>query len=173
MNRLLTTPKIGDVVEFKQTHTKKIFKTKSGGDLSVLFALPFELVGKFFRYDKQELALVQKDIRGFRIYRVSDLSVGQIGGTEFHRIRQEIVLGLVGRIRWECEDLFGRKKEFVLNSETGIYMPPRILHTYYVEEADSGLVVVCNTLFPLPANLATNDTFSKEEFRALQKFNQP
>ncbi len=48
-------------------------------------------------------------------------------------------------------------------------MPPFMLHTYYVEMDESGLSVFCNTLFPLPANPLTNDTFSLEEFRILQQ----
>lgn len=158
---------MGEVIEFKQSHTKDLFKTKSGGTLAVLFALPFNLVATFFEYDPRELAKIPKDIRGLRSYQVSNIPSGQIGGTEFHRVRQEIVFGLKGQVRWECQDLFGKTKEFILTSENGIYMPPSILHTYYVEENESGLGVICNTLFHLPACEATNDTYSREEFESL------
>lgn len=164
----MTLPhKVSEVIEFNQTHTKELFQTKSGGTLAVLFALPFELIKTFFEYDQMELAKVPKDIRGLRNYQVNNLPKGQIGGTEFHRIRQEIVFGLCGRVKWECRDLFGQTREFILTPENGLYMPPSILHTYYVEENGSGLGVVCNTLFPLPANHLTNDTYSQEEFESL------
>ena len=168
MRKLEVLPhRVSEVVEFRQTNTRDLFKTKSGGTLAVLFALPFDLVKNFFDYDHDELAKIPEDIRGLRSYRVEGLPAGQIGGTEFHRIRQEIVFGLGGRVRWECRDLFGEIREFILTPENGLYMPPTILHTYHVEEGGSGLGIICNTLFPLPADEATNDTYSQEKFETL------
>lgn len=131
--------------------------------------MPVELVQSFFSYDEEELQRVPKDIRGLRNYRVENLPEGQVGGTEFHRVRKEIVIGVAGQVRWECEDLYGNKREFILTPENGVWMPPLILHTYFVEENESGLAIVCNTLFPLPAHPATNDTYSLEEFRKYQE----
>lgn len=159
--------RVDDVIEFKQTHAKDIFKTKSGGTLAVLFALPFDLVKNFFVYDPEELVKIPKDIRGLRSYQVNNLPLGQVGGTEFHRIRQEIVFGLKGLVYWECKDLFGKIRKFVLTPKNGIYIPPSILHTYYVEEDGSALGIVCNTLFPIPADPSTNDTYPQEEFESL------
>lgn len=166
-------PSVLKVVEFQQTRSREVFKTKSGGDLTVLFTLPFDLIRDFFKYDEEELREVPKDIRGLRQYQVRHLPTGRIGGTEFHRVRQEIVFGLAGSVKWECEDVFGAKREFLLTLQNGIYMPPYILHTYCVEEEGSGLAVVCNTSFPLPADQKTNDTFSKEEFLLLQRALSP
>lgn len=135
IERLVTLPRrVNEIAEFKQTHTKDLFKTKSGGTLAVLFTLPLDLVKTFFEYNQEELAKIPKDIRGLRSYQISDLPLGQIGGTEFHRIRQEIVFGLNGRVRWGCRDLFGGTREFSLTPENGLYMPPYILHTYCVKE---------------------------------------
>ena len=159
--------RVSEVVVFRQTHTKDLFKTKSGGTLAVLFALPFGLVRNLFEYDEEELFRIPKDIRGLRSYQVSNLPMGKIGGNEFPRIRQEIVFGIKGRVRWKCQDLFGVTRELVLTPENGVYVPPSILHTYYVEEDGSGLGIVCNTLFPLPADHLTNDTYSQEEFESL------
>ena len=169
MYSLKNPPRVSEVIEFQQTHSHEAFPTKSGGLLSIAFALPVDLVQNFFSYNQEELRIVPKDIRGLRSYRVENLPEGQVGGTEFHRLRKEIVMGIAGRVRWECEDLYGEKREFILTPGNGVWMPPFILHTYFTEENRSGLMVVCNTLFPLPANPATNDTSSVEEFRKLQE----
>ena len=147
------------------------WQTKSGGKLMVAFTLPFDVVQqRYFAYDQEELKKVPEDIRGLRIYTVRDLPQGPIGGTEFHRIREEIIYGLEGKIKMECEDLFGGKKKFILTPEKGIWMPPFILHTYKMMEEKSGLLVIANTLFN-PDDPRTHDTYSLEVFRQLQKDN--
>ncbi len=145
--------------------------TKSGGELTVLSALPFSTtIDQFFNYKEKELAKMPKgfDIRGLRIYSVRNLSAHQIGGMEFHKIRQEMIFCLEGSVRWECEDVFGNKKNWMLTPGIGVWMPPYILHTYKVLEEKSGLLVVCNTLF-IPEDKRTHDTYSKEEFLKIQK----
>lgn len=144
------------------------WQSKSGGELRVGFALPQGQVDRFFSYDPEELALVPEDIRGLRVYTVRGIPEGTIGGTETHRVREEIVYGLEGEVWWECEDLWGNKREFVLTPQLGVWMPPYILHTYRSRTSGAGLLVVCNTLFN-PDNPATFDTFGVEEFRALQQ----
>ena len=72
------------------------------------------------------------------------------------------------QLKWECEDIYRNKTEFILTQENGIWMPPFILHTYEVLENNSGLFVVANTLF-VPDDPRTHDTFSADKFRELQK----
>lgn len=144
------------------------WKTKSGGILSVLFAFPPDILKRFFRYDEEELKQIPEDIRGLRSYTVRNLPKGKIGGKEFHRIREEIVFGLEGSVRWKCEDLFGGMREFTVTSNNGIWMPPGILHTYHVLRNKSGLLIVANTLFN-PENLGTHDTYFLKEFERLKK----
>lgn len=169
MSLLVNLPHVSEVIEFRQTQSHEIFRTKSGGQLSIAFALPIGLVDNFFLYNDEELRRIPEDIRGLRKYSVENLPLGQVGGTEFHRIRKEIVMGICGQVEWECEDIYGEKRKFVLSDENGIWMPPFILHTYFVQKNKSGLTVLCNTLFPLPANEATNDTYSHKEFVDFQK----
>jgi len=145
------------------------WKTKSNGLLMVSLAVSLETIQrKFFHYNETELKKIPEDIRGFRIYTVRNLPKGQIGGTEFQRIREEIVFRLEGRVKWICEDLFGEKAEFVLTPEIGLWMPPFILHTYEATYENSGLLVLANTLFR-PENSRTHDTYSMDIFKELQK----
>ncbi len=142
--------------------------TKSGGQLNVVMAMDFGKVqDQYLHYEDNELARVPEDIRGLRIYTVRDLPKGSIGGTEWHRIREEMVFGLEGSVHWECEDVFGEKREFTLSAVLGVWMPPFILHTYQAREEGSGLLVFANTLF-IPNNPRTHDTYSTEAFRELQ-----
>jgi mannose-6-phosphate isomerase-like protein (cupin superfamily) len=141
--------------------------TKSNGNLSVLLALPYnEFIAKFFEYDGSELRRLKTDIRGFRSYQITDLKKGNIGGTEFHRIRNEVLFVLEGRFDVICEDVFGGKKNFSLMDGGGIYIPSFILHTYKVL-SDGRLFVMANTLFD-PNDLETHDTYSLDLFRQLQ-----
>lgn len=156
--------------------------TKSGGLLTVNFALPNtgensgQIMGDFdwYVYPSEELELFQKLTGGFdprtllRCYAVTNLSKGKIGGTEFHRLRQELVFCPSGRVEWECEDLTGEKEVLVLSRSQGVYTPPFTLHTYRTLEDNSALVVVCNTLMD-PARRETSDTYSRETFQKMQE----
>ena len=144
------------------------WNTKSGGKLSVVFAMPLATVqDRFLHYEAAELGRVPCDIRGLRAYTVRDLPNGRIGGTEWHRIREEMVFALDGSVRWMCEDLLGGQRDFTLDIDVGVWMPPFILHTYEVKEERSGLFVIANTLF-VPDDPRTHDTYSMETFRELQ-----
>lgn len=144
------------------------FRTKSEADLRVLFAFwTLDELRSIFHYDDRELARVEEDIRGFRIYEISGLRVGTIGGTEFHRIRKEIITVSDGSIVLYVEDLWGDLKEFVLGKGDGVWIPPYIKHTYETREDSTRLVVVANTLFD-PSNSQTFDTYSDEEFSKLK-----
>jgi|SRR3989344_5011965 len=143
--------------------------TKSGGKLNVTFALPLQtLQDSYLQYENEELKRVPGDVRGLRVYTVRDLPLGSIGGTEWHRIREEMIFVLEGSVRWMCEDLLGGTKDFALDPSVGVWMPPFIRHTYEVLESGSGLFVVANTLF-VPEDPATHDTYSPEEFKKLQE----
>ena len=155
--------------EFRQTHSREVFSSKSGGKLHVDFALPFELVRGFFAYDEGKLKTVPKDIRGLRGYSVVDVPKGGTGGCSFHKVREEAVFGISGSVRLTCEDLYGGRKSFIITQKNGIVMPPYLLQSFKSLEAGSGVMGVANTLYPVPADPLTNDTFSEEEFRELQK----
>lgn len=144
------------------------FWTKSEANLAVLFAFGMEFNWQdLFNYNEQELARIGIDIRGFRIYEISALKQGVIGGTEFHRIRKEIVTITKGSIVIQLEDLSGRKADFTLTRGQGVWIPPFIKHTYQALEDDTRLVAIANTLFD-PTNSTTFDTYSDEEFERLK-----
>jgi len=158
-------PTVNDVQIIK---TRGPWNTKSGGKLNVVFAIPLATVqDRFLHYEAAELRRVPGDIRGLRAYTVHDLPNGRIGGTEWHRIREEMVFALEGSVRWVCEDLLGGKKDLLLDPSVGVWMPPFILHTYEAKEERSGLFIVANTLF-VPDDPRTHDTYSMETFRELQ-----
>ena len=143
------------------------WETKSGGRLEVAVAIPWKELGNvFFDYDQEELQRLAIDIRGFRIYRISGLARGRIGGNEFHRIRTEMAFCIKGLVLWTCQDLEGSKKELVLCPGVGILLPPFIMHTYKVLEDASELEVVANTIF-VPDDKRTHDTYSADAFREL------
>lgn len=158
-------PKVEDVKDIERTGP---WDTKSGGVLSVLFALPFDdLQNRYFHYEPSELAKLTGDIRGLRSYAVVGIPVASVGANEWHRVRNELVFATRGSFRWTSEDLYGNKKESILDSKNGVWVPPYILHTYEAIEDLSALVVVANTLF-IPDLPETHDTYSKSEFQKLQ-----
>lgn len=143
------------------------WNTKSGGELNVLFQIPFEdLLKRNLRYVDEELIKLPLDIRGLRAYTVSNIPKGTIGANEWHRVRRELVFCLEGSFVWTCEDLFGKKKEFTISGNVGVENPPFILHTYKAQTENSKLLVIANTLFN-PSDPTTHDTFSAESFSEL------
>lgn len=162
-------PTINDitVIERDWPWPTETFAAKSGGELSVLIALPHNIVdGGFLQYEPEELRGIP-DIRGIRSYRVANIPEGSVGAKEWHRVRQELVFALGGAVRWSCEDVHGTKKEFTLDENTGVWTPPFIFHSYKALTEGVSIVVVANTLFD-PKNDATKDTYFLEDFRALQ-----
>lgn len=155
---------VHDILEIA---SKGPWKTKSDAELIVLFALPYDDLLGYIKYDESELRQIPEDIRGLRSYSVRGLKNGSMGGMEFHRIRKELLFGLEGLIDVECEDVYRNKRNFRLDSQKGIYIPPFILHTYETIE-DAGLLVIANTLFN-PDDSRTHDTYPQEVFRKLQE----
>lgn len=156
------------VADIQTIETRGPWTTKSNGELMVIFAFNYTDLQKFFSYDEDELKRVSEDIRGFRSYTVRNLPKLEIGGGEFHRIRQELVFALEGSVDWSCQDVYGQSKEFVITSEIGVLVPPFILHTYQVRKENSGLLVIANTLFN-PDDHRTHDTYGPNEFLELEK----
>ena len=157
-------------IQVSYPHPDSPWESKSGGILRVNFAVPLpEVTERFIAYEGNELTVVSTDIRGLRLYRVSDMPEGAKGGGEYHEVRQELVGVNRGRIAWVCEDLLGGKKVFKLDAKTGIsiWMPPFILHTYTVLESGSELWFFANTLSD-PRDKASQDTYPKSAFRELQ-----
>lgn len=156
-----------DQIEVLEAHGP--WTTKSGSKLWVRSALSLNIMEDYFQYDPNELVRIPEDfeIRGFRQYTNIGMPVGNMGGGEFHRIRKEMIFGLDGETFWECEDLNGDKREFILTPEMGIKFAPFIMHTYQVRIDNSGILVVANTLFD-PDDPRTYDTYSREIFTSLQ-----
>ncbi len=136
-------------------------------DSLLLFTSTHDSLVKFLRYDEDELRLLQRDIKGLRSYPVRDLQEGSKGGMKFHRIRKELIFSLDGVFNIKCEDVYGNKRDFRLDSHAGIYIPPFVLHTYKTIE-DGELLVIANTLFN-PSDLRTQDSYSQKMFRKLQE----
>jgi len=139
------------------------WQSKSGGALNVHLALPREVLGAFLDYDNPEFGRVESqsgyDIRGLRHYAVSGIPAGGIGGNEYHRARTEYVRAAAGRAVWQCVDISGREREFLLDGTRGIIVPPFITHTYEALEDNTTLEVLCNTLF-IPEEPLTHDIFT-------------
>ncbi|MCK5059894.1 MAG: WxcM-like domain-containing protein [Candidatus Pacebacteria bacterium] len=160
-----TIPSVKDV---QIMNVRGPWDTKSQGKLMAVYAMPYAVVqSRYLDYDSEELHKISSDVRGLRIYTVRDLPAGKIGGIEWHRIREEIVFVLDGSFQWECEDFQGGKRQFTLDSRSGLWIPPFILHTYKARESGSGLFVLANTLF-VPEDSTTHDTYSAEEFCELR-----
>lgn len=165
------------------------WKTKSGGELRVLFFVPYsnlaaiktdalspvkslfkigpQIASTYFLYEKAQLEKIQQDIRGYRSYTVRGLKDGSVGAMEFHMLRKELLFVLGGSAEIEVEDVYGGKKTFTINPSKGLYIPPSILHTYKILEDNTALLVLANTLY-VPEDIATHDSFSIEEFRKMQ-----
>jgi WxcM-like protein len=158
-------PSVEDIREIRMTGP---WQSKSGGWLSVPFALSHAEMLELFNYDRSELERVSSDIRGLRMFVLEDIPAGGVGGGEFHRIRVEIAFTIRGRVRWHCEDLYGQRKEFFQTRDCILYFPPFILHTMEAVENLSSVVVIANTLYDV-ADPQTYDTYPVAEFRALQK----
>jgi hypothetical protein len=147
------------------------WRSKTGGLLSVPFALSHAQAMDIFDYDHAELDRLPRDIRGLRMFVLEDMPAGGIGCGEFHRIRIEIVFTVKGRVRWICEDLYGGRKEFISSRDCILRVPPFILHTIESLEQDSSVVVIANTLFDAD-DPRTHDSYPATEFRALQEHYQ-
>ena len=141
--------------------------TKSDAILHMLLQLPEELLDEWMTYDDSEIAKLPPGRKGLRMYAVTGLKKGKVGGHEFHRNKKEFFFVLRGKLRMDCEDVHGNKRSFELTPNHGLALVPFVLHTYTVlEEGD--FLVVANTLFDRE-DKRTYDTYSSDVFRELQK----
>jgi dTDP-4-dehydrorhamnose 3,5-epimerase-like enzyme len=160
-----TVPTVSAVQTIK---SKGPWGTKSGGNLNVLFGFDINTLNeKYFKYEKSEIERIPQEIRGLRSYSVSELEKDRVGANEWHRIRNELVFMTEGSAEWICEDLYGNKKNYKLDTNHGIWTPPFIMHTYKTTSEKNGILVIANTLFD-PNNPKTHDSYSFEEFHKLQ-----
>ena len=88
------------VEDIRELRVTGPWRSKSGGLLSVPFALSYAQTMDIFNYDHAELNRIPRDIRGLRMFVLEDIPAGGVGGGEFHRIRIEIVFTVKGRGRW-------------------------------------------------------------------------
>jgi hypothetical protein len=156
------------ILDSEKIKVRGPWTTKSNAKLTVLNAFPHFMVERYLRHDENEAMEIPQDIRGLRLYHVRGLKKDSVGGKEFHRIRKEFFFGLEGVVDIELEDLYGDTKKYVLDVETGVYIPNFILHTYKTREDNSGILAVANTLF-FPEDPRTHDTYTEKVFRKLQK----
>src|SRR3990167_7795692 len=109
-----TSKKFPSVEDVKLLNITGPWKTKSGGELSVLFSLPYVILKSFISYDLAELKKSSVDIRGLRGYKVYNLKKGAVGGLEFHKIRKELLFPLKGSIRLKLTDINHQTKTVIL-----------------------------------------------------------
>ncbi len=140
--------------------------TKSDALLHMLIQLPKKELSHFLTYDKDEIKKLPKGRKGLRIYSVSGLKKGKIGGREYHRLKKEFFFMVRGKLRIECEDVYGKKRSFIVDSTQGLYIPPFIAHTYKVLE-EGNFIVVTNTIFDR-SDKRTHDLYPLEAFLELQ-----
>ena len=157
--------RVDEIVIFPESES---WETKSGGKLVVPFVFNFEEMKKFFSYEERERSTGKEDIRGLRMYRVSELKNGVIGAMEFHKIRNEIITVIKGSAQIDAEDIYGGKKSKILLSGNSMMIPNYIMHTYKILEDDSELIVIANTTYNAK-DKSTHDSFSVEEFEALKQ----
>lgn len=159
---------VATIADVRTIKSNGPWQTKSKGQLNVLFGINYDtLQNKYFHYEESEMKKIPHDIRGLRSYSVDGLQKGSIGANEWHRLRNELVFVIKGKVKWTCEDINGNKSIHILDQTSGIWVPPFILHTYESMEDDSELLVVANTLF-IPDEPATHDTFTSSDYHLLQ-----
>lgn len=157
-------PTVADVREFR---TSGPWPSKSGGPLNVPITLSHAEAMGFFDYDPAELERIGADIRGLRVFFVSDAPVGGVAGRQFHRVRREIEFVIKGSVRWELEDLYGATRDIMASPERVVYIPPFILHTLTFVEAGSAVGTLANTVY-VRDDARTHDTYSVDVFRGMQ-----
>lgn len=156
------------VDDIQRLDSRGPWRTKSGGDLMQILQLPLPTVAsRYLRYDLREVGRLSTDIRGLRIYTVQHLPVGEVGGNEWHRVREEVVMTTGGSVRWSCLDVYGGRRNFTVPAGEGLWLPPLILHLYQVNVEASSLLIVANTLFH--DDPATHDTYPLESFSRLSR----
>lgn len=131
--------------------------TKSGGHLNVLF--------NFDRAEAREYIEGSEDEpSGLRAYRVTGLKKGAIGGNEWHKARVEMAFVTRGALTWEITASDGTESTIESSPSTqGVIIYPNTLHTYHVEEDDTEILVITNTMFD-PNDPSTHDTYSSDSF---------
>ena len=159
-----TLPTINDI---RCISTPGSWPTKSGGTLEVVTRIDFDTLNKFLTYNSDSLAAIDEDIRGLRVYKVSNIPKGSICANEWHIVRTELFTVLKGSIKWTCTDSLGNTTSYIVTASNTIFTPHHILHRYEALEDNTDLAVIANTLF-LPDQPSTHDTYSAELFHELQ-----
>jgi hypothetical protein len=141
--------------------------TKSDALLTMLLQLPESFLKEFMSYDEDEISKLPSGRKGLRMYCVTGLKEGKVGGAEFHRNKREFFFMFKGKLRMDCEDAYGSKKSFELSPSQGLSLVPFVMHTYTVLE-DGDFLVVANTLFDRE-DKRTYDTYPIDVFREMQQ----
>jgi dTDP-4-dehydrorhamnose 3,5-epimerase-like enzyme len=148
------------------------WNSKSGGVLRVSFSIDETQTKSFQRFDALAFSEAEKgsteNIRGLRVYSVSNIPKGSVGAKEYHLARTEIINVLDGVCEWRLEDIYGGSKVFMLDTTKSLIIPHGILHTYIAAEENTRIQVICNTLF-MPDNPGTHDSYMIDDFRRLQE----
>jgi len=143
------------------------WRTGSGANLTVPLSMDYSTACNYLQSPRSQYSSTPVDIRGFRLYIVRPILKSSCGSTEYHKIREEIVLCISGEVRFSLEDVRGTKQDFHVTPENGLWIPPFILHTYQGEADSSELIVLANTTFD-HGRKETRDTYAWSEFAELQ-----
>lgn len=144
------------------------WKSKSGAKIYRQFNFNKLLTEEFLHCDEDEMKELKRDIRGLRMYEVRDAPKDGIGGTEFHKIRHEMVITIEGSMGWRLEDIGGNIREIELKADEAlIYIPNYVMHTYSALKNGTRHIAICNTIFD-PNDKKTWDTYSLEIFKRVQ-----
>jgi len=144
--------------------TEGPWDTKSNAKLHLLLNLNFEKVIEYLGNKSGIDGSQHNDIRGLRIYKVSQLKKGAIGANEWHKYKKEIAFTLNGQIKWTFRDTDGLQSEYLTDSSSGgVFIPTNIFHTYEALEDESDLLVIANTTYD-ESKPQMHDAFPIESF---------
>lgn len=142
--------------------------SKCHGDLLVPVMLPFEQARRFLEYDTEELARLETDIRGIRVFYLDHAEAGGMAGNQFHRLRTEIAFVVEGTVHWEFEDLYGGERKLVASQNLSVVIPPFVLHRATFGGDGGTLATLANTIY-IREDPRTHDTYSADQFRGMRQ----
>lgn len=122
---------------------------------------------QLFDYDRRELDRLEVEIRGLRMFYLHSSREGGVAGNQFHRLRTEVTFVIEGVVDWELEDLRGGTRAFQMTSQCAVWIPPFVLHRVTFGPEGGTLATLANTIY-VRNDPRTHDTYSADEFRALQ-----
>lgn len=130
--------------------------------------LSFDETRRLLRYDADELARMEMDIRGIRVFYLDHAQAGAMAGNQFHRLRTEIAFVVEGAVHWEFEDLYGDVRQFTAAQDTSVFIPPFVLHRAIFGAGGGTLATLANTIY-VKEDPRTHDTYLASLFHLMQQ----